>query len=147
MTVRRATAGDLAQITAVRTAVEENHLSIEQMAERGITREMIVSELTSGILAAWVAEEDCKIIAFSMAYRDGGQVFALFTLPGFERRGWGSRLLDEALAWLKANGHAEAWLSTGRGTIAQHFYERRGWRIVGDAPDDSEDVVLLKTLE
>ena len=146
MTIRRAMPGDLAAITVVRTAVEENHLSMAQMAERGITRERIVSELNSGALGGWVAEDSGRIVAFSMAYRDDAQIFALFTLPGFERKGWGARLLEEALAWLKANGHSEAWLSTGRGTVAQRFYERRGWQVIGDDPDDSEDVVLRKML-
>src|SRR5205823_276570 len=133
-------------ITVVRTSVLENHLSVAQMAERGITRERITRELDSGTLAGWVAEEESLIVAFSMAYRDDAQIFALFTMPGFEGRGLGTLLLDEALAWLKLNGHSEAWLSTGRGTTAQHFYERRGWRFLGDDPDDNEDVVLRKDL-
>jgi GNAT superfamily N-acetyltransferase len=146
VTVRRATADDLTAITLVRTSVRENHLSVAQMGERGITAERIIRELSSGVLGGWVAEEERRIVAFSMAYCDDGQIFALFTLPGFERKGWGSRLLDEALQWLKSNGHSEAWLSTGRNTVAQRFYERRGWRIAGDDPDDHEDVMLRKAI-
>jgi GNAT superfamily N-acetyltransferase len=116
------------------------------MADRGITPERIIADLTCGRLGGWVAEDEGSIVAFAMAYGDDGQIFALFTLPGFERRGHGQRLLDEALAWLRDNGHSEAWLSTGRGTVAQSFYERRGWRIIGDDPDDSEDIVLRKAL-
>src|SRR5207244_221748 len=101
VTIRKAMPDDLAAITIVRTAVEENHLSVAQMAERGITRGRIISELNSGTLGGWVAEDNGRIIAFSMAYRDDAQIFALFTLPDFECKGWGSRLLEEALAWLK----------------------------------------------
>jgi GNAT superfamily N-acetyltransferase len=97
-------------------------------------------------LRGWVAEDAGRIVAFSMAYGAEGKVFALFTLPGFEGRGCGSRLLDEALTWLKSLGHERAWLSTGRGTRAQAFYERRGWIIEGHDPDDPQDIVLTKLL-
>jgi len=146
VTIRKAAPDDLAAITIVRTSVKENHLSVVQMAERGITAERIIGELKSGRLGGWVAEDRGRIVAFSMANRDDGNIFALFTLPGFERRGHGARLLDEGLAWLKRHGHSEAWLSTGRDTVAQSFYERRGWRVTGDDPNDSEDVLLRKDL-
>jgi GNAT superfamily N-acetyltransferase len=144
--IRDARFEDLEGITEVRTAVAENHLSIEQMAARGITRERIIHDLTARKLRGWVAEDTGRIVAFSMAYAEDGKVFALFTLPGFEGRGCGSLLLDEALAWLKSLGHERAWLSTGRGTRAQAFYERRGWTIAGSDPDDRQDIVLTKQL-
>src|SRR5947207_14210587 len=109
--IRKAMSDDVAAITLVRTAVEENHLSMAQMAERGITRERIMSELKSGALGGWVAEDNRRIIAFSMAYRDDAQIFALITLAAFERKGWGSRLLSDAVAWLNAKGHTDAWLA------------------------------------
>jgi GNAT superfamily N-acetyltransferase len=116
------------------------------MSARGITRERIVRDLEARKLRGWVAEDAGRIVAFSMAYAAEGKVFALFTLPGFEGRGCGSRLLDEALTWLKSLGHERAWLSTGRGTRAQAFYERRGWIIEGHDPDDPQDIVLTKLL-
>jgi GNAT superfamily N-acetyltransferase len=146
VTIRVATPEDISAMAVVRTSVVENHLSIEGMAARGITLAGVAADLASGRLGGWVAEEDGRIVAFSMANRDDGQIFALFTLPGYERRGHGNRLLDEAVAFLRRHGHGVARLSTGRGSTAQRFYERRGWRLVGDNPDDIEDVLLRKDI-
>jgi GNAT superfamily N-acetyltransferase len=116
------------------------------MVARGITSERIIAEMSSGKLGGWVAEDEGEVVAFVMADRDDAQIFALFTLAGFERRGHGARLLDHALAWLKAQGHTKAWLSTGRDTRAQSFYQRRGWDLSGDDPNDGSDILLAKVL-
>ena len=144
--IRRASVEDLAAIVAVRTSVKENHLSVAEMVARGITSERIIGEMNSGKLGGWVAEDEGEVVAFVMADRDDAQIFALFTLAGFERRGYGARLLDQALAWLKSHGHAEAWLSTGRDTRAQSFYQRRGWHLSSDDPNDASDILLTKVL-
>jgi GNAT superfamily N-acetyltransferase len=144
--IRRASVEDLAAIAAVRTSVKENHLSVAEMVARGITSERIIGEMNSGKLGGWVAESEGEIVAFVMADRDDAQIFALFTLAGFERRGYGARLLDQALAWLKSHGHTEAWLSTGRDTRAQSFYQRRGWYLSSDDPNDASDILLTKPL-
>lgn len=144
--IREARAGDMAAITRVRTSVIENHLSLTQMAERGITPEGIAADIEAGHLGAWVAEDGGEIVAFAMADRRDGGLFALFTAPGHEARGHGARLLETALTWLKAQGHDEAWLSTGRGTRAARFYARRGWIPCGDNLHDGEDVIYRKDL-
>ena len=144
--IRRASVEDLAAIVAVRTSVKENHLSVAEMVARGITSERIIGKMNSGKLGGWVAESEGEIVAFVMADRDDAQIFALFTLAGFERRGYGARLLDQALAWLKSHGHTEAWLSTGRDTRAQSFYQRRGWHLSSDDPNDASDILLSKPL-
>jgi hypothetical protein len=46
MRSREATAADVAAIFAVRTAVNENLLTLEQMARRGITPETVAASLT-----------------------------------------------------------------------------------------------------
>jgi GNAT superfamily N-acetyltransferase len=102
----------------------------------------MIADLSSGELGGWVAEEDGRIVAFSMAYRDEDRVFALFTLPAFERKGYGTRLLDEALTFLKDHGHSRVSLSTARGTAAERFYLSRGWTVIGDDSDCSEDVLF-----
>jgi GNAT superfamily N-acetyltransferase len=144
--IRRASVEDLAAIVAVRTSVKENHLSVAEMVARGITSERIIGEMNSEKLGGWVAESEGEIVAFVMADRDDAQIFAPFTLAGFERRGYGARLLDQALAWLKSHGHTEAWLSTGRDTRAQSFYQRRGWHLSSDDPNDASDILLSKPL-
>lgn len=133
--LRAAAPGDLEAITQVRTSVAENHLSVEGMAALGITPQGVASDLRAGDLGGWVVEEGRHIVAFSMADRRDGQIFALFTLPGQEGRGYGTRLLEAATGWLAERGHREAWLSTDPGTRADRFYAARGWRADGLKPN------------
>ena len=44
----------MAEITRLRTSVKENHLSVEEMAERGITPAGILADLRTGDLGGWV---------------------------------------------------------------------------------------------
>src|SRR5437773_9771324 len=45
--IRKARPEDLPAITQVRISVTENHLSVEQMAERGITPESVIAEMAA----------------------------------------------------------------------------------------------------
>jgi GNAT superfamily N-acetyltransferase len=100
--------------------------------------------MAAGDLGAWVAEEDGEIVAFAMADRRDASIFALFTLPGKEGRGFGSALLAEAEAWLVAMGHSEAWLTTAADSRAAAFYARKGWRATEEG--DPGDTFFRKTL-
>src|SRR5262249_55970826 len=84
----------------------------------------------------WVAVRPEEIVAFSIANRASQSIFALFVLPGHEGQGIGSRLLDLALGWLWEHGVERVWLTTGPGTKAVRFYEKRGWRCTGTGPRD-----------
>lgn len=136
--IRRARPGDMPAITHIRISVTENHLSVEQMAERGITPESVLADITSGDLGCWVVEVEGEVIAFSMADRRDASIFALFTLPGREGRGLGSALLARAEAWLAEMGHNEAWLTTASGSRAATFYASKGWRMTEEGePGDA----------
>ena len=76
--IRPGEIADIPALTRIRTAVSENHLSTEQMAEIGITHDSIEAELAGGHLACWVAMAGDAIAGFSMADRRDGSVFALF---------------------------------------------------------------------
>ncbi|MCA3561233.1 MAG: hypothetical protein IOC82_09440 [Aestuariivirga sp.] len=65
--IRAGRIAGLPSIIRIRTAVAENHLSVEQMAERGITQDSIAAELRGGHLACWVAMEGDAIAGFSLA--------------------------------------------------------------------------------
>ena len=101
--IREATGADMAGIARVRTSVRENLLTSEQLAERGITNASVAASLLVD-RKGWLAERAGEIVAFSMADRENGSLFALFVLPEYEGRGLGSRLLDLALQWLWDNG-------------------------------------------
>lgn len=97
-------------IAHARTSVVENLLTVEQLAECGITNASVAaSPLTHR--KGWLEERARQIVAFSMADRADASIFALFVLPGYEGRGLGNRLLDLAVDWLRANGAERAWLT------------------------------------
>lgn len=123
---RAAREADLPAITHVRTSVTENHLSVAQMAERGITPQSVVQALRSHA-KGWVAESCGQVVGFCIADRETGSIFGLFVLPGFDGRGIGPRLLDLGVAWLWESGAERIWLETREGTRAETFYARRGW--------------------
>ncbi|NJO35109.1 MAG: GNAT family N-acetyltransferase [Rhodospirillales bacterium] len=127
---REASAADLPGIAHVRTSVTENLLTPAQLESRGITNASVAAAFLADS-KGWVAGRNGRIVAFSIADRASQSIFALFVLPECEGRGLGSRLLDLALQWLWQNQAQTVWLSTGPGTRAARFYERRGWVCTG----------------
>ena len=135
MNIRTATRGDAADIFRVRTSVDENHLSIEELADLGITHDSVSETIESSEGQAWCAEVDGAIVGFSMARQPERDVFALFVLSQFEGRGIGTSLLAAAVDWLRAIGPEPIHLNTGRTTRAFRFYINRGWRETGRLED------------
>ena len=130
---REATGTDLPGISHVRTSVVENALTVAQLEERGITNESVAASFLTDS-KGWVAVQGEEIVAFSIADRATQSIFALFVLPAYEGRRIGSVLLDSALRWLWDNGAERVWLTTGPGTKAVRFYEKRGWTCTGQGP-------------
>jgi GNAT superfamily N-acetyltransferase len=130
VTFREAVAADVPGIARVRVSVRENLLTIDQLEQRGITNESVAASFSLDA-KGWVAVQHDEIIAFSIANKTEGSIFALFVLPSYENQGIGSRLLDLALQWLWDNGTERVWLTTAPGSKAAGFYERRGWRLAG----------------
>jgi GNAT superfamily N-acetyltransferase len=130
---REAAAADMPGITRVRTSVVENLLTVEQLDERGITEASVAASFLTDS-KGWVAMRQEEIVAFSIADRANQSIFALFVLPVYEGQGIGSRLLHLALEWLWENGAERVWLTTGAGTKAVRFYEKRGWTCAGQGP-------------
>lgn len=129
---REATAADLPAISIVRLSVIENDTTPARLEARGITNENIAKAFLVD-LKGWVAECDRQIVGFSMADRAEKTLWALFVKPEHEGRRIGGRLYDLAIAWLRAEGARDLWLTTSAGTKAAAFYERRGWVLAGDA--------------
>ena len=127
---RAATAEDMPAISTVRLSVVENAMTREELDRRGITNESVAASFLADS-RGWVAEHDSRVVAFSIADRATRSVFALFVLPGFEGRGLGRRLLDQALGWLRENGVDHVWLTTSPGTRAASFYDKQGWMRTG----------------
>ncbi|WP_313617307.1 GNAT family N-acetyltransferase [Agrobacterium sp.] len=136
--VRRARSTDVDAIFEIRTSVTQNHLSHQQLLERGISPE-VVSEALESETCGWIAEVDGQAAAFAMVDFEDASVFALFVKPSFEGKGLGNLLMDEAEGALFAT-HETIWLETDASPDirANGFYQRRNWVAVGT--DDKGDV-------
>lgn len=129
--IRPAETADVAGIFNVRTSVNENTLSVAELADMGITPESVAAMIAAE-LCAWVAVESETIVGFSMIDQQEGSLFAAFVLPSHEGRGVGRSLVNEAEKQLFAQ-HAACWLETGSATRAAGFYRRLGWLNEQDA--------------
>lgn len=126
ITIREAAEEDIPAIFDVRTSVRENHLSVEQMAEIGITSETIRQALRQEP-CIWVAVHGDHIVGFSMADATDACVFAAFIRPEWAGQGIGRRLMERAEAFLFKR-HSSIWLHTDGSSRAAGFYERLGWK-------------------
>jgi len=62
-----------------------------------------------------------------------GEIKRIYVLDEAQGEGLGKRLMDEALAWLAAEGRAPVWLGVWSGNLsAQRFYDRYGFAKVGE---------------
>ncbi|WLG30829.1 GNAT family N-acetyltransferase [Pseudomonas lurida] len=134
--IRAATQDDVDTLFNIRTRVVQNHLSVEQMAQLGITPQVLADSIREAP-CAWVAEVDGQPVAFSMVDLATGEVFAMFVLPTHENLGLGRRLMAVAETALFER-HATLFLVTdGRDEIrANGFYQRLGWTVTGSVEGD-----------
>ncbi|WP_372397460.1 GNAT family N-acetyltransferase [Azospirillum sp. HJ39] len=131
--IRLARPSDVGGIFRVRTSVNENLLTVAEMAGMGIT-EASVAEMIHNAPCAWVACDDAQIVGFSMIDPDEGSLFAAFVLPSHEGKGIGKELVQAAEDALFSK-HALAWLETAKTSRAAGFYRHLGWgseRDIGD---------------
>lgn len=130
ITIRVAAEADIPAIFEVRTSVRDNHLSVEQMAEMGITHETIRQALREEP-CIWVAVEGDHIVGFSIGDAANACVFAAFVRPEWEAQGIGRRLMERAEEFLFER-HSSIWLHTDGSSPAARFYERLGWKRTQD---------------
>ena len=130
MPLRLATVHDIDAMHAVRLAVRENALFDEDRVRPEHYRTML-QEFGRG----WVHEKCGKVVAFGIADQAHRNIWALFVAPGFEGQGMGSELLKAMVKWLFERSREPVWLTTGRNTRAEHFYNAAGWRAIGSAAD------------
>jgi ribosomal protein S18 acetylase RimI-like enzyme len=128
--IRVASEKDIPAIFEVRTSVRDNHLSVEQMAEMGITQETIRQALREEP-CIWVALEGDLVIGFTMADAADACVFAAFVRPEWAGQGIGRDLMERAEAFLFER-HSSIWLHTDGSSRAVGFYERLGWERMPD---------------
>lgn len=119
---RRARAGDIRAMAAIRLSVNENVLT-----DPGKVTLRMYRDYLHLLGRGWVCCAGGKVVGFAYASRDDASIWALFVKPGHEGRGIGRRLMAYAVHWLHAIGHPSIVLFTGKGTRAERFYGRQGW--------------------
>lgn len=136
--IRVATRKDVDSLFEIRTSVEQNHLSREQMAALGITPQ-VLGQAIEDSECVWIAEVEGQPLAFVMIDRETGELFAMFVRPGHENRGLGRRLMGVAEAALFEQHERIFLITDGRQDIrANGFYQRLGWELAGQ--EDHDDV-------
>ena len=131
-TIRLAHQDDIAAIFEIRTSVQENHLSYEQLALIGVTPDSIAQAI-SDAPCIWIAEVDGVPAGFSMGDAEEGCVFAAFVLPQFEGHGLGRGLMQKVEAYLFETRQT-IWLETAQASRASGFYTDLGWHLVEQLP-------------
>lgn len=134
--IRVATLDDVATLFAIRTSVVQNHLSREQMADLGITPEVLADSIQEAD-CVWIAQVEGQPVAFSMVDLVEGEVFAMFVLPTHENLGIGRQLMAIAEAALFELHNTLFLITNGRDEIrANGFYQRLGWSVVATVEGD-----------
>jgi GNAT superfamily N-acetyltransferase len=131
----------------IRPATEADAPSLAQVQVRGWWRayaDFIPPEKMpeqEGCLARWraaipaggvrVFDQDGAVAGY--AYVRGDELAQLYVDPPAQGAGVGTLLLADAVERLRAEGHARAWLHVyADNEGGRAFYERHGWRRVGD---------------
>ena len=123
--LRPATSADLPRIHQVRRGTAENQLTNPAR----VADAEVAWYLDEAIFL--VSEDETGVQGFTRANHQTGYVWALFVIDKAQGRGHGTALLDAAVARLRQTGHRQAFLSTGRGTRAETFYQSKGWQSTG----------------
>lgn len=140
--VRAMATSDMDAIFHVRTGVVDNHMSEQELAEIGITRESVAEMLDSGEVRGWCALAQDRVVGFSLATKATREINALFVLPKYTGKGIGQALLDIAVHFLRRRGPGIVRLRTDPQMPAYRFYRKRGWQDKGERHEDSDDVFL-----
>lgn len=126
MIYRQAEIKDIEQIQFVRHAVKENRLS-----DPALVPDKDVAEYMTNRGRGWVCEADGKIVGFAIVDLIANNIWALFILPEYEKKGIGKQLHRMMMDWYFVNTDEKIWLGTEPKSRAETFYRMQGWTEVG----------------
>jgi GNAT superfamily N-acetyltransferase len=126
MIFREAKNDDIKQIQIVRNSVKENTLSDPSL----VTDEDCIEFITVRG-KGWVCEIDNTIVGFAIVDLKESNIWALFLMPEFEKKGIGRLLQKIMLDWYFSKTRNKIWLGTAFNTRAEGFYRKTGWTEVG----------------
>jgi ribosomal protein S18 acetylase RimI-like enzyme len=112
-------------------------------------------DVLAGTYLGLVAEDAGRVVGYIVyairgTFVHSGYVRSVAVAPDVQRRGVGGRLMDVVEAEILAHGPNVFLLVAAWNTDAQRFYERRGYRRIGELTDyvrrGITEVVYRKTL-
>jgi ribosomal protein S18 acetylase RimI-like enzyme len=112
-------------------------------------------DVLAGTCLGFVAEDAGKVVGFVVyalagTFVHSGYVRSVAVAPDAQRRGIGARLMDAAEGAILGRGPNVFLFVSTWNTGAQRFYERRGYRRIGEVPDyvrrGLTEVLYRKTL-
>ena len=146
MKFREISKSDIDEILRIRVSTKENHFSMGDLAEVGVTRESVAHWL-DGTVNGWLCEVSDRPVGFAMADSKTAEVIVVACYPEFENIGIGKKLMLKLHDWLWSFEHEEIWLwSNPDPSIRAHgFYRKLGYRATGETKGNNEMLKLRKT--
>ena len=125
---REIAAPDIPALFRVRSATDENRLTVSELASLGIT-ESSVGEKLRGTYKGWLCEDEGEVVGFAIGDMVSRETWVIAVLPTHIRQGVGGKLLALVEDWMFRNDCPEIWLTTDVDTSlrAYSFYRNRGW--------------------
>jgi len=144
MRLREIERTDINDILRIRVSTKENHFSMTDLAQVGVTRESI-AEWLEGSVKGWLCEVSGKPAAFALADSMTAEVLVVACYPEYEKRGIGKALMLKVHEWLWSFDHDEIWLwsDPDAGIRAHGFYRKLGYEPSG-ATKGNDELLKLK---
>lgn len=126
MVFREAKSADIQQIQKVRNSVKENMLSNPELVSDQDCYDFIINRGKG-----WVCEVENRIVGFAIVDLQDKNIWALFLMPEFEKKGIGRQLHKIMLNWYFTQTKSNLWLGTSPNTRAEAFYRKAGYTETG----------------
>jgi GNAT superfamily N-acetyltransferase len=145
MKIREIEKSDIKDILNIRVSTKENHFSMDDLAEVGVTPQS-VSEWLDGSIKGWICEISGKPVGFTLGDGATAEMLVIAIYPGYEKLGIGKKLMIQIQDWLWSFGHKELWLwSNPDSTVRAHgFYRKLGWEPTGEINGNDEKLKLKR---
>ncbi len=127
--IREITQADIPALFVVRPQTRENAMSVQELADIGITPDSI-SEAIEVSHKGWLFEQDGEVGGFAMGDAERAELTVMAMLPKYEGQGVGGQLLSKVENWLASEGCKKIWLTTDTNPElrAYGFYLHHGWQ-------------------
>lgn len=142
---RSATPEDANECVRTRGLTRENAVSVQRLAEYGITAESWANDIRSGELPGFICMAGDQFAGYCFGSSTTGEVIVLVVLPAHENHGVGSKLLSLVVSHLQAIGHQRLFLgcSSDPSVRSYGFYRHHGWKSTGTEDSHGDEVLEL----